>query len=158
MKFADKLKDVEKNPFMLAVYKDNKYHHLLHHALIHWNLRRMTITDTRMSPRYETTNPILFSQYPPIDLVDQYNLSPHAIIGSKHIKCPIILKRAMMYMLVNDEYWELHMDSFWLHSSCHVAWDDELIFECARAGLAPFFFQYNIPLTEEQRSVLLICA
>lgn len=158
MKFADKMKDVEMHPYMLAIYKDNKYHHLLLHAIESWKIRKRGLHDPKSKPVYFLQHPIIYVQFPPIELIDQYEVPARTIVSSKHIQCPVILKQALLEVLQSGDYIHLTSAGFWLYTAVNVTWDDELIFEFARADLSYHLLKNNIQLTEEQRSVLTICA
>lgn len=161
MKFRDKMKDVELHPYMLAIYKDNEHHHLLRHAIKSWEIRKRGMQDPRSHPNYLFSHPITFSAYPPFELIEQHEITPHSIIGSKIIRCPRVLKWAVSMVLNEpdgDLVWPLTSSSFWNYLAPHVEWDDELIFKMIQADLYPFLVQYGIKLTDEQHATAIICA
>lgn len=170
MKFADKMKDVELNPYMLAIYKDNKHYHLLQHALEAWEYRSRSgqYTSTGLSSyNIQITNPIVYAAYPSLELIKQYGIRPNQMITSRVLKCPIVAKWAFEEMLAvwseNPEVYNFAFDKNLGEQANRVVsliqFDEELTYKVICAGMAPYMpeaFQRN--LTEEQLLSSIICA
>lgn len=176
MKFRDKMKDVELSPYMLAIYRDNEHHHLLKHALECWEHRTRNPQPTNPAwvnnrpvspPTHLVTNPIHFCSYPPLELIKQYDISPHTVLSSKLIKCPKVAKWAFDQHLDN---WvdnpEMIVMSLTLQFSENfrrivsiIEYDDELIYKLIMMGVATYMPpEFQEKLNEEQRNAAIICA
>lgn len=165
MKFADKMKDVELNPYMLAIYKDNEHHHLLKHALECWEFRTRNGTKTALRPF--DTNPILFCRYPPLELIEAYNLAHENFIQSRLLECPKVAKWALRQMMA--KWAAADMEIFKLNFSMAasnpyrvlslIEYDEELIYEVIMAGFGPVMpDKFQQSLNTEQRMTMTICA
>lgn len=84
--FAEKLKDVELNPFMLAIYKDDENGTLLRHSLECYDIRKGSLKDY---DKFGYRNPMFYVQYPPIDKFKEFVIGHWSILYAdmKHLKC-----------------------------------------------------------------------
>ncbi len=84
--FIDKLKDVELNSFMLAIYKDDENGTLLNHSLECYNRHRASIQNY---DKFGYRNPMCYVQYPPIDQFKKFIANNNSILYAdlKHLKC-----------------------------------------------------------------------
>lgn len=162
MKMIDKMRDVERTPYLLAIYKDNKHHHLLRHALKHWEARKSTIhLMVGMDKNILGTNPIYYCPYPPLDLLRKYIVNPMTIFSSRIIRCPTVIRWAIESVLCADEVtiWSA-FNGIYIHQFlAKVEYDDELLALFAMAGVSSKLpISVKEKLTPEQRSLIAICA
>lgn len=84
--FAEKLKDVELNPFMLSIYKDDENGTLLNHSFECYIRRRNSDKDY---DKFGYRNPMFYVQYPPIDMFKEFVRKNNSTLYTdlKHLKC-----------------------------------------------------------------------
>lgn len=161
MKMKDKMRDVETSPYMLAIYKDNEYHHLLRHALKHWEARRHK-SFVGMGVSILGTNPIYNCPYPPMELLDKYSINPMTMVSSRVLKCPKIARWALEMVLQSDEVsvWAAVRNNLSFSKFLTlIEFDDYLLSLFAMAGVADALpSSVKERLTPEQQSLIAICA
>lgn len=157
-----KMQEVEKTPYMLAIYKDNEHYHLLKHALKHYEARKPTIhLMVGMDKSILGTNPIYYCPYPPLDLLRKYIINPMTIFSSRVIKCPKIIRWAVEEVLNADEItiWSAFNGIYAPQFLSKIEYDDELLALFAMAGVSSKLpISVKEKLTPEQRSLIAICA
>ena len=159
--FATKLKDVELIPFMLSIYKDDEKLTLLHHALEFWEYRVRWPhgqVDPKPFPHYSTSNPLSYVPYPPMELIEKYQISDREMASSRHLRCPIIIKKVLMGLVTLDAEFPFEPQRYWFYIKNRIVWDEDLIFAFAANNCGYLLREMNVPLTDEQKSVLAICA
>lgn len=154
-----KLKDVELSPYMLAIYKDNEYQHLIKHALACWENR--TKNGRTAPPGPLGNNPLSYCQFPPLDLIKEYRMSAESLISSRTLQCPDVARWALESLLDNEPEWigvmlgQLYVTRVLML----INYDEELIYKIIYAGIAnimPAAFQFK--LSEEQKLAATFCA
>lgn len=163
MKFRDKMKDVELSPYMLTIYRDNEHRHLLKHALECWEYRTR---GGRNALGTLNTNPLLYCQFPPLDLIYKYNLSPSHFISSRILMCPIVARWAFESTLDKFEGVPEMLEQSLAQATQYtrrvvelIEYDNELIYKIIMGGFGhamPEFF-HNL-LDDEQKMTMTICA
>lgn len=159
-----KLKDVEVAPYMLAIYKDNEYNHLLKHALEFWKYN--TKNGTKSALRPFDVNPIMYSCFPPLELIEEYNLGSADFLGSRLLKCPKVarwaLERAMEVHSQDLEFLKIKLDAqqpYMTRVLMLIDYDTDLIYKIIYAGIAdrmPAAFQFK--LTDDQKLAVTFCS
>lgn len=163
MKFSEKMKDVELNPYMLTIYKDNEHHHLLRHAIECWKLRpRPTgpINNILLA-----RNPILYHPKPPLDLVQKYypGENSYVLLISRILNCPIVARYAFWEnfdrLCEIARQFDCHGDSNLDRTINLISFSQDEVYQIVSAGLLPIMpWEFHLSLTSEQRSVAAICA
>lgn len=161
-----KLKDVETAPYMLAIYKDNDYNHLLKHALECWKHRRCKTQTNAGIGGVLITNPILYCRFPPIELIEEYALGTTDFLGSRLLECPKVarwaLERALEIHENDREFLRLKLEAqhpYLTRVLMLIEYDEDLIYKIIYAGIAdlmPAAFQFK--LTSDQKLAMTFCA
>lgn len=159
-----KLLDIEKSPYMLAIYKDNEHHHLLKHALKQWKIN--TNNGRKPALRPFDTNPILYCRFPPIELIEEYALGTTDFLGSRLLECPKVarwaLERALEIHENDREFLRLKLEAqhpYLTRVLMLIEYDEDLIYKIIYAGIAdimPAAFQFK--LTSDQKLAMTFCA
>ncbi len=159
-----KLKDIELSPYMLAIYKDNEYHHLLNHALELWKIH--TNNGRKPALRPFDTNPILYCRFPPLELIQEYDLGSTDFLGSRLLECPKVarwaLERAIDIHENDREFLKIKLEAqhpYLTRVLMLIDYDEDLIYKIIYAGIAglmPAAFQFK--MTSDQKLAMTFCA
>lgn len=162
-----KLKDVELAPYMLAIYKDNEHRHLLKHALECWEHRkRMTPVTTGVSGIL-TTNPIHYCSFPPLEMIEKYDINPITFLSSRTLQCPKVARWAFETVLdgwvgADAEHMKLVLGQaqpYLFRILSLIAYDEDLTYKIIYSGLASYMpAKFQFGLTEDQKLAATFCA